>query len=88
MRRIAGAGGVALAAAAILLAAQPPALAAAGQQQIFRHSLELPIVKAVYDWELWDEDPVPYYDADNYCWQQVWTAHGWRWLDVCNGQAF
>ena len=81
----------ALAGAAILLAVQPPALAAAGQPQIFPHSLEAPIIKAVYDWELFGEDPVPpvpYYDPDNYCWQQVWTAHGWRWVDACYGYAF
>ena len=26
---------------------------------------------------------VPYYG--NYCWQQVWTASGWQWVDVCPG---
>jgi hypothetical protein len=89
MRRIAGVICAAAGAAAILLAAQRPAFAAAGQPQILAKSPEASVLQAVSDWELWDEEPVvPYYDADNYCWQQVWTAHGWRWLDVCYGQAF
>jgi hypothetical protein len=33
---------------------------------------------------------VPYYYdyvlyGGNYCWQQVWTASGWQWVDACPG---
>ena len=89
MKRKTSVACVAVAGALILLAAQLSAVAAAGQPRIFRHSLEGPIIEAVYAWELYGEEPVvPYYDPDNYCWQQVWTAHGWRWVDVCYGYAF
>jgi hypothetical protein len=66
--------------AAILTAAPAPAVASGGYEKLLH--------KAVYAWELNDEGAVPYYDDENYCWQQVWTAHGWRWVDVCHGYAF
>ena len=88
MTRITGVAGALVAGAAIVLGVVSPALAAAGHPQTFSSSPEKFIRNAVYDWELWDEYPVPFYDEDNYCWQQVWTAHGWRWVDVCHGFAF
>jgi hypothetical protein len=72
--------------AAILTAA--PAVACGGHAQNFLGRCEKLLHKAVYAWELDDEGAVPYYDDENYCWQQVWTAHGWRWVDVCYGYAF
>ena len=45
--------------------------------------------KAVYAYEVYGPEDVPYYDQDNYCWQQVWTpSNGWLWVDVCHGYAF
>ncbi len=45
--------------------------------------------KAVYAYELNDPADIPFYDDENYCWQQVWTAsNGWIWIDVCHGYVF
>jgi hypothetical protein len=74
--------------AAILTAAPASAVASGGHAQNFSMMYENLLHEAVYAWELYDEGAVPYYDDENYCWQQVWTAHGWRWVDVCHGYAF
>jgi hypothetical protein len=45
--------------------------------------------KAVYPYEVYGPEDVPFYDEQNYCWQQVWTPNnGWLWVDVCHGYAF
>jgi len=88
MGRITAVSWMAAAGVGIWLVPTSPALAAPWQAQAFARFSEQPVCKAVYDWELWGEDPIPYYDADNYCWQQVWTPQGWRWVDVCHGYAF
>lgn len=76
--------------AAILTAAPPSAVALGWPGQIFSSGQENLLHKAVYAYELYYYGYVPYYyDDENYCWQQVWTANnGWRWVDVCHGYAY
>jgi hypothetical protein len=75
--------------AAILTAAPTWALAPCPPAQIFSGlQQETPLHDAVYAYELYDEGYTPFYDDENYCWQQVWTANGWRWVDICYGYAY
>ncbi len=75
--------------AAILTAVPPSALALSCSGQVFSGGQENLLHKAVYAYELYYDGYVPYYDAENYCWQQVWTdSNGWRWVDVCHGYAY
>jgi hypothetical protein len=75
--------------AAILTAAPASALTSNRPGQIISGGQENPLHKAVFSYELYDDNYVPYYDEENYCWQQVWTAsNGWRWVDVCHGYVY
>jgi hypothetical protein len=77
----------AAAMAAILTAAPAWALAPCPPAQNFC-GLQETLPNAVYAYELSDEGYTPFYDDENYCWQQVWTANGWRWVDICYGYAY
>jgi hypothetical protein len=74
-------------AGALLTAALPPVgLCAPGN---FSGGPEALVHKAVYAYELYGPDDIPFYDEENYCWQQVFTpSNGWVWVDVCHGYAF
>jgi hypothetical protein len=78
----------AAAMAAILTAAPAWAIAPCPPAQNFSGLQETPLHNAVYAYELYDQGYTPFYDDENYCWQQVWTANGWRWVDICYGYAY
>ncbi len=73
---------------AILAAAPASAFPAGARNQRSVAGPEATLRKIVFFEELYFEGYVPFYDEQNYCWQQVWTPHGWRWVDVCHGYAF
>ncbi|MCI0599444.1 MAG: hypothetical protein L0Y50_10640 [Beijerinckiaceae bacterium] len=79
----------AVTAAEILEAALAPAVQTGRRDQSFGTGYQAATRKIVFAEELYLEPYVlPFYDEQNYCWQQVWTPHGWRWVDVCHGYAF
>jgi len=79
----------ALTGAAILAATPASAIRTGGLNQSLVAKYRDAIHKTVFIEELYVEPYVlPFYDEQNYCWQQVWTPHGWRWVDVCHGYAF
>ncbi|MCI0465431.1 MAG: hypothetical protein L0Y57_00230 [Beijerinckiaceae bacterium] len=80
---------IAIAAAVLLAPSRASAVPNGPVNEALSFGYQAPFRKAVFIGELYTEQYViPYYNEQNYCWQQVWTPHGWRWVDVCYGYVF